>query len=368
MPVKLLPMPEQATALLATLEVANVVANSISRLAWEVQEFGQYALHKRAYHAVRADGVLSAQMVVRVISKVADAYKLDRQTIRTFHAHGSVAFDDRILRWFPDAVSIWTTSGRQRIPFVCGKRQRPLLAFQQGESDLVYRDGQWYLFATVNMPEPESLEPVDVLGVDLGIVNIAVDSDGVIHAGAHLNGLRHRHRRLRKKLQAKGTKGARRLLRKRSRKEGRHATHVNHVISKRLVASAQGTTRAIALEKLKGIRSRVTARKPRRATLHSWSFDQLGQFVIYKSRMAGVPLLFVDPRNSSRTCPCCGSVSKANRRTQSLFLCQSCGFSGLADCIAATVLRDRGRALVNAPHCSEGDVIRVEPPGQSPLL
>ena len=66
--------------------------------------------------------------------------------------------------------------------------------------------------------------------------------------------------------------------------------------------------------------------------------------------MAGVPVVDVDPRNSSRTCPVCGSVSKANRPSQSLFLCQSCGFSGLADVVAATVLRQRGRAAVMLPH------------------
>jgi IS605 OrfB family transposase len=165
-----------------------------------------------------------------------------------------------------------------------------------------------------------------------------------------LRGLRHRHRRLRRRLQAKGTRSARRLLKVRRRREARFARNTNHAISKRIMAEAQRTSRAIALEDLGGIRGRVTARRPQRATLHAWAFDQLRQFIQYKAQMAGVLVVAVDPRNSSRTCPACGSVAKANRQSQSSFLCCSCGFAGLADAVAATILRERGRAVVMRPY------------------
>jgi putative transposase len=363
--VKLQPTPEQAQVLRATLERANDAANYISREAWNAQVFGQFKLHKLIYAQVRAQTGLTAQVVVRLIAKVADSYKLDHKTRRRFSPCGAIAYDDRILRWYDDAVSIWTVAGRQHLSFVCGERQRALLAYRRGESDLIYREGQWYLHATLIHPDLKE-EPVeDFLGVDLGIVNIATTSDGDVHAGSHLNGLRHRQRRLRKRLQAKGTKGARRLLAKRRRKEGRHATYVNHCISKHIVAAVKGTKRGIVLEDLQGIRARITARKPQRATLHSWAFRQLGEHIVYKARVAGVPILFVDPRNSSRMCPACGNCAKANRPNQATFSCQSCGFSGLADYIASLNLRERGRATVNWPYCSEG-CLCVEPPGQSP--
>jgi putative transposase len=294
---------------------------------------------------------LTAQVVIRLLAKVADAYKLDRQRQRVFRQHGSIAYDDRILRYGDDWVSIWTVAGRRSISFLCDDRTRRLLAHRQGESDLVYRDGTFYLFATVNYEEPPEGPVEDVIGVDLGVVNIAVDSDGNQHSGAHVNALRHRQRRLRKKLSAKFTASARRRYNRRRRKERRFATHVNHTISKRLVAAAQRTKRAIALEELKGIRTRVRARQPQRATLHSWSFHQLRSFVQYKARMAGVPVLLVDPRNTSRTCPACGHCEKANRVSQERFRCRRCGLAGSADYFAALNLRDRGRAaLVSLPH------------------
>jgi IS605 OrfB family transposase len=292
--VKLHPTPEQATALLTTLERANTAANDISRRAWAAQEFRQFRLHRLVYQPIRGSSGLAAQVVVRLEAKVADAYKLDQQRPRVFRPHGAISYDPRILRWYADRVSIWTVAGRQRIPFVGDARARQLLATQQGESDLVYREGQWFLFATCTVEEPPPIEPDRFLGVDLGIVNIAADSAGHIYSGGQVNGLRRRHRRLRARLQAKGTRAAKQLLRQRRRKESRFATHTNHVISKRIVATAKAQGCGIALENLQGIRRRVTARKRQRATLHSWAFFQLRQFLTYKARLAGLPVVLVD--------------------------------------------------------------------------
>jgi putative transposase len=347
--VKLQPAPNQAKALLATLERANEAANAVSRCAWESQTFRQYALQKLVYHSIKAEFDLTAQVVVRLIAKVADVYKLDRKAIRVFRAHGSIAYDDRILRWYSDRVSIWTLKGRESIPFTCGEKQRELLASRQGESDLVLRDGQWYLLATVNYTEPPEGTVLDVLGVDLGIVNIATDSDGNCYSGAHVLSLRHRHRRLRARLKRKYTRSAKRLFAKRRRKEQRFATHVNHCISKKIVAEAEGTGRGIALEDLQGIHDRITVRRPQRVTISSWSFHQLRSFIEYKARMAGVPVIAVDPRNTSRTCPACGHCEKANRPSQERFFCKSCGLAGLADFIAAVNIRVRGRGIVSCP-------------------
>ncbi len=337
--VKLQPTPEQATALLDTLERANAAANEISRIAWDTQEFRHYRLHASVYHPIRQSSGLTAQVVVRLEAKVTDAYKLDKKRQRVFRPHGAISYDARILRWYDDSVSIWTTAGRQRIPFVCDTRAGQLLATQQGESDLVYRDGAWYLFATCHIEEPLCSEPTGFLGVDLGIINIAVDSAGHIYSGGQVNGLRRRYRRLRARLQGKGTRAAKRLLRKRRRKEARFATLTNHVISKRIVATAKAQGCGIALEHLQGIRNRVTVRKRQRATLHSWAFFQLRQFLTYKARLAGLPVVLVDPRNTSRTCPLCGCIDKKNRATQSQFLCITCGYAAHADCNAAENIR-----------------------------
>ncbi len=363
--VKLQPTPEQAKLLKHTLERVNAAANFVSDTAWHQQSFRQYDLHKLTYYPVRENFGLSAQVAVRLIAKVADAYKLDKKTKRTFLPHGSIAYDDRILTWkmSRQIVSLWALGGRIELPFLAGARQLKLLETRQGEADLVYRDGQFYIFQTCDIDTPEPSDIDGFLGVDLGVANIAVDSDGTVFQGKTVKNVRYRHRQLRRKLQAKGTKSTRRRLQKLAGKEQKFATWTNHNISKSIVAKAKDTGRGIAIEELGGIRDRVTVRRSQRATLHSWSFAQLRAFIEYKAKLNGVVVAAVDPRNTSRTCPACGNVDKANRKTQATFLCTQCGFSGLADYIAAGNISRR--AVVNLPNVSTAQTT-VQCQGQSP--
>lgn len=364
--LKLQPTPEQAAVLLRTLEVANAACNRMSEIAWETQTFRQFDLHKFCYEPARAAFGLSAQLTVRCLSKVADAYKLDRKVQRTFTPHGSIAYDDRILSWnlHASSVSVWTVAGRQSIPFVAGARQIELLRTRKGETDLAYVKGVFYLLAVCDVEEAVSLDVDGTLGVDLGVSNIAVDSDGTIYSGKPLKGVRYRHRRLRTKLQTKGTLGARRRLRKLAGQERRFATHTNHVIAKRLVSAAERTKRGIALEDLKHIHTRIRARKQQRPVLKSWAFHQLQHFVVYKARLCGVPVHFVDPQNTSRTCPACGHCAKANRKSQAHFVCTSCSYAGNADVIAA--INIGRRVVVSPPYCSDAPLGAA--PEQSRLL
>src|SRR5260221_8362434 len=148
--IQLKPMPEQHTLLKETLERANMACNAISEYAWENKLFNQFKLHAALYKSIRVDFALTAQMVVRCISKVADGYKLDKYTKRHFKEHGAIAYDSRILKYHTDkqTVSIWTLPGREAMPYVCGEHQHELLKHQHGESDLVYHRGKWYLLAT----------------------------------------------------------------------------------------------------------------------------------------------------------------------------------------------------------------------------
>lgn len=347
--VKLLPTPEQAEHLKNTLEIANTACNDISGQAWETKTFRQFPLHKLTYHDVRDKFPLTAQVVVRCISKVADAYKVDRQVKRSFKLLGAIAFDQRILRWYVDLseVSIWTVAGRQRIPFVCGERQRELLQGQRGESDLALINGAFYLLASCDVETPEPQDVHDVLGCDLGIVNLAVDSDGAHFSGEAVDDNRRQFEHRRKNLQKKQTKPAKRKLRKISGKQARFQSNTNHTISKRLVKKAQDTQRAIALEDLSGIRE-APVRRRQRSKHANWSCYQLRQYITYKAEMAGIPVILVNPKYTSQACSVCGCVSKSNRKSQGSFLCQSCGYSAPADYNAAVNIAVR--AAVNRPN------------------
>jgi IS605 OrfB family transposase len=347
--VRLNPDQEQARALLATLERANECANWISAEAWKRRTFSRFALHRLLYREARQRFGLSAQVVVRLFAKVADAYKKDKKVERRFARQGAIAYDARILTFGTGEVSIWTIAGkRMKVGYSAGSRQSELLRAQHGESDLSCRAGKFYLLASCKVEDPKPAEVDDLLGVDLGVVNIATDSDGNYYSGSMVNNVRFRHRKLRKKLQTCGSKSAKRHLKRLSGKEKRFARNINHVIAKQVVALAEGTRRGIAVEELTGIRGRITAGRKKRAILHCWSFGQLRGFLEYKAQRAGVLLLAVDPRNSSRECSCCGYTHQSNRPSQSSFRCGQCGYTAHADLNAAQNLRSRAnRQLAN---------------------
>jgi putative transposase len=201
-----------------------------------------------------------------------------------------------------------------------------------------------------------NVNPKAWVGVDLGIENIATLSTiPEPMAGKELNRYRRHMLTVRAELQAKGTKSAKRKLKARAGREARHATTINRVISKQIVAEAQRTGSGIGLEDLTGIRRRVRLRKPQRAALHSWSFSQLRSFITYKAERSGVPTLFVDPAYTSQSCSRCGHTDRRNRPSQALFTCRSCGVVAHADWNAARNIAVRAEtmwAAVSQPHAA----------------
>lgn len=347
--LKLKPDAMQQRALQETLERCNAACNRISEIAFENKTFKQFALQKISYRETRERFGLTAQAAIRCIAKVADAYKLKNadQTLRHFRKWAAQPYDDRIFRFAKnDAVNLWTVNGRMTIPFVCGEHQRKLLPFRKGEVDLMFVRGKWYVACVGDIDEPELMLPDGVLGVDLGIVQIATDSEGKAFSGAQVEAKRQWYAKRRRALQKVGTKAAKRRLRKIRGKQRRFQTITNHSISKAIVEKAKRYG-AIGLEDLKHIRSRVKANKQQRQRLNNWGFAQLRAFIEYKAKRKGVHVHIVDPRYTSRTCPVCGLIDKANRPEQSVFRCVGCGHRGNADHIAAGNIA--GRVAVNLP-------------------
>jgi len=338
--IKLAPTEEQRKLLLQTMERFNEACNYVSSLAFENKTKSQVKLHKLSYQHLRQQLGLSAQMAVRVIGKVAETYKADKSKRHTFKPHGAITYDQRILAWKGlDRVSILTLAGRQIVPIRIGRYQECKLDRQVRQTDLILRKGIFYLATVVDVPEPSPDDPTGVLGIDLGINNLATDSDGEIYSGEQVDRVREKNEKIKASLQRKGTKSAKRHLKKLSGKEKRFRKNTNHVISKRLVSKAKDTNRLIVLEDLKGIGD-CTVKKGQRRRHKSWAFSQLRNFITYKAKLAGIPIAFINPKHTSQACPQCGCVSKSNRH-QSSFVCQACGFASNADLVGAINIASR---------------------------
>lgn len=353
--VKLVPSQEQKSILLKTIEAYNEACSFVSQIALENKTASVVKIHHLCYYEIRKRFHLSSQMAVRVVGKTADAYKIAKKKKLLlkkpyiFNKHGAAVYDQRILSWKGlEKVSILTIKGRQVIPIVLGEYQRTKLVYpRRGQVDLIYQDGNFYLMPIIDVPEPPENIGKDILGVDLGVTNLAVDSQGEIYSGEGVDKKRVKLDKLKSALQKKDSKSAKRHLKKLSGKEARFRKDVNHCISKKIVAKAQRHSLGVALEKLTGIRERTRLRKAQRRQYHSWAFNQLQQFIVYKAKLAGVIVSFVNPKNTSRMCPNCGFVSKHNRKTQSSFVCKSCNFAELADKVGA--INISRLATVNLP-------------------
>jgi len=368
-------------ALQATQRAFNAAASWIASVCWDEGITNTNTAHHRVYGETRTRFGLGAQLAVCARAKAVEAVKATKTqeaermarrrkehvrgrdkgkkalpppvpaTCPQFGPRGSVRYDARTYRLMSlDRVSLNTMQGRVICHLIPGKRQHAMLidaAWNIGGADLIWRNGTYYLNVTQNREAPELTQTDETLGVDLGIVNLATDSEGETFTGAKVREVRTRYAKRRQVLQSIGTRSAKRRLKKMSGRESRFQKDVNHKISRALVEKATHTRKTLALEDLTGIRERMKmVRREQRYERHSWAFYQLRCFIAYKAAWASVEVKCVDPAYTSQTCSVCGHCERANRHSQSSFQCQQCGFRLNADINAA---RNISRAEVLQP-------------------
>ncbi len=351
--IQLLPDATTGQKLKATVEQFNEAANWLAPKAYERKLANKFALQKLYYKDLRHLFGLSAQMAIRCIAQVVEAYKRDKKVQPSFRKHASIPYDQRLYSFKGiDRVSLLTLEGRVFVPMLMGNYQREQFGYAKGQADLVLRkDGKWFLLVSVDVPDGTSIPTTDFVGVDLGTTNLAVTDDGETYRGDTVENVRQKMHDLKKSLQQKASalvtqgkrpKNVRRKLSVISGRESRFRRNTNHIISKRIVEKAKDTGKAIALEDLTGIRkSQKRFRKPQRAKMSGWSFFQLRTFVEYKAKRAGIHIEPVDSKYTSQTCAECGHCEKDNRHTQASFLCKVCGHKDHADRNAARNIRAR---------------------------
>jgi len=224
------------------MERFNEACNYVSSISYQEQTFGKRTLQKQHYRYVRDNYGLSAQLAVRAIAKVSESYrgKGHRQEPHTFKPHSAVVYDQRILSFKSlDSVSILTLEGRQLIPLSVGAYAQLEQRRVRGQADLIFQKGTFYLCVVVEAEEDTPYNAEGCLGVDLGLVNIATTSDGQHFSGEKTDSVRTRYTQLTSALQSKGTKSAKRHLKRTSGNERKFKINLNHCISKIIVGIAK---------------------------------------------------------------------------------------------------------------------------------
>jgi len=199
---------------------------------------------------------------------------------------------------------------------------------------LSYINGQFYINLTFETDSPKEVKG-EVVGIDRGLYNLATLSDGTNVSSSPIRNVQRKYLYNRKKLQAKGTPSAKRLLKKMSGKEKRFNRDVNHVITKKISHLPYST---FVLEDLSSIRNQRRGKKINK-WISSWPFFQFETFLTYKAEGLGKDVEYVDAYYTSRECSRCGNRNRHNRR-KSHFQCSVCGYTNHADINAAINIRD----------------------------
>ena len=288
-------------------------------------------MQKLVYAHVRERFGLSSNLAIQALRRVCSNRKTARQKKRNVRKFSptSVSYDARIFSFkeFDYTVSLKLLQSRTRFELGIGNYQRGILQGQKPKSATLVkrRNGDYYIHLNLEHETPEPIAAKEVLGCDLGRVDICHTSEGDKWDGHKLKAQRNHYGWLRLILQKKaslGTRSSRRrcrqLLQRLSGKEKRFQRHVNHVISRRLVDKAATKGQAIAIEDLTGIRER-TNQKPRSKTerrhSNSWSFYMLRQFLTYKCVLKGIPLILVNPAYTSVSCHQCLHMGNRNGKS-----------------------------------------------------
>jgi putative transposase len=344
--------PQDKERLNRTLGVFAAACNAISQVAFGQRCFNPIALHHLTYQDIRQRFNLQANFTVRARDRVAKAYKIlkaKKQPMKllTFKAQ-SLDLDAQLFRLFWKGDEIWVSIAacdgkRVKCPVKVGQRYLPILRASKPTFAVLkrHRDEELYLHITVPVPEPKPSDPPqNIVGVDLGEVDLLVASNGIKISGVESIERRKRFRARRSVLQRKGTR-AKRARKRLSEKERRWARTYLHTVSRRFVDSLP-TNSLVVLEDLNGIRNRCKRNgAEQRAQFHTWAFRQLQFMIAYKARLAGHQVVFVKSNYTSRTCPRCGHVSSSNRLSTRLFRCRKCGFQHNANFVAALNIANR---------------------------
>ena len=231
-------------------------------------------------------------------------------------------------------ISFSSINTRQRIQFDLNPYYAQYYTGKVCSADLCWhkRNKKFFFHVVLEFNDPILPEPSKVLGVDLGLNNLAVSSDGNFYLKHSMRDHVSRYQGLRSRLQGKGTPSSIRHLKALSGREHRFRRDVNHCVTKQIVRQAKVLGYdTIAVEDLTGIRQQKRElKKGIRARLNSWPFDQFREFLTYKALASGIGLSVVGSRYTSQRCSRCGHVYEPQRKGNE-FHCVSCGYQNHAD-------------------------------------
>jgi len=370
-------LSQEQKALLREVSLAYRDAlNHVSQVAFENNRTSSAnKLQKLTYYDIRDKYHLPAQMACNVCRQVGATYRTLWAKVKQNSQHREQGKTKkrykgldkppqfvsrtcnlnygRDFSFVKQGISLISLQGRIKVSYSGYQKHLDLIKSGQTKvkgAKIYYTSSNknYYLLVSLEIEKPD-IQPVDIKrisGVDVGQRYLAVETDiqnqvsfyngkSTIHKANH-------YQRRRKSLQRKGTRSAKRRLKKLSGRERRFRADVNHQVSKQVAKPNS----LIGLEDLTHIREQINPRrkgkkaskKQKKANRKqtSWSFAELQSFIDYKAVLNNSLAIKVDADYTSQSCPHCGHTSRGNRPNKGLtFHCENCGFDLHADLVGA---------------------------------
>ena len=262
---------------------------------------------------------------------------------------------------FPQGVELDENKQKIRLPKIgwVGYRKSQDIIGVIKNVTVIRRGDKWDVsIQTEYDRNPPAPTPSEV-GIDMGVKRFATLSDGDFFEP--LNAFkreREKLAKLQKKLagQKKGSRNSRKTKRKITRLHRHIADSRRDFLHKTSTQIAKNHS-VVYVEDLKvsnmsasaaGTKENPGRKVKQKSGLNRSILDQgwysFFRMLSYKLEHRGGRLIKVDPKNTSRTCPQCGSVSGENRKTQASFACIACGYRANADLVGAINVLRAGRA------------------------
>jgi IS605 OrfB family transposase len=341
------------------MRVFNLACQEVLDYGYEAKDYNKTHLNRGTYKTIRKKyPTLPSALVQTARDQASDMLKRDKFKYKIFKKEmSSIRYDSRTMKVFLESghVSLSTLFGRLTYNFQLPDYYKQYATWEIKNAQLLVKGNDCYLHVQVEADNPEPILNDNRLGIDMGINNIAVCSDNSFYNSKHHKAVKSRYQHLKAELQSKGTRSAKRKLKKISGRERRFVMDMNHCLSKELVKKPHGV---IAMENLTNIKKQNKGRKFNHK-LGNWSFHQLQTFIEYKAENVGKIVLYVKPQYTSQTCSRCGHKDKNNRKDR-LFKCKGCGFELDADLNAA-----RNIATFSRSGCSR---VSVNHPNVAPSV
>lgn len=273
--------------------------------------------------------------------------------------YSGLRFDKRTMTLRGEQLSLSSLGKKERIILRIPDYFRPIFdTWKLKGATLTYsvKSKQFWIRLVYETETPALKTEGIVLGIDRGIQQLAVTSEGQFFSNRSIRASSRRYLHNRKTAQAKGTPSARRRLKAMGGKEKRFSRDVNHCVTKQLINL--DSVKTYVLEDLNGIRNKNRGKKQNKR-LGSWPFHQFGFFLSYKAQMLGKEVVYVDARYTSKKCSCCKAIQKGSRK-KSKYSCGQCHFQLHADWNAAINIRDN-YILSSTLKTSEEQAVVIQP-------